>query len=409
MKKNKYILYTLIALFTLVFCLIECTGKGDFFIFFTASGDILKGEDVYQKSYVDGYHYYYSVFFGLILQMLAIFKFELAKFLWLLLNCVLFWHLFYLLSQHKLVRNLELKKQTIFLSLAFVFCFQFFRDNIHTSQITILILWTCVYGLICVFRGHGLKGAFLLALGINIKLMPIVFIPYLIYRGYFKEVFYVVLFLLVLLFFPSLVISNQQNILLLKSYWHIINPSNTNHVLDVDERSFHSLTTLLSTLFVENVPDKFALPLKRNIADVSLETLSKIILGVRLFLVALTLYFLKFSTLFKKQINNNSYLVEVSYLLLLIPLIFPHQQFYAFLFALPAMLLGLWFVFTKKITNYFFIGSLVFSILTFNIKFWLGQFNPYYEHYKLITYGALLLIPQLIYLRRIFNSNAILE
>jgi hypothetical protein len=34
-----------------------------------------------------------------------------------------------------------------------------------------------------------------------------------------------------------------------------------------------------------------------------------------------------------------------------------------------------------------------------NLKILLGEFNRYYEHYKILTYGALLLIPLLIWVR----------
>lgn len=386
--------------FTLVFCWIESAGNGDFLIFYTASNDLLNGENVYLKNYFDGYHYYYSLVFGLTLKLFTIFPFKIAKFLWLLLNCSLYWHLFYLLSKQNFIKQLEVKKQFIFMILCFVISFQFFRDNIHTSQITILILWCCIYGIVNIVTGKYIKGSILLAIGINIKLMPIVFLPYLIYRGYFKVSIYIILLCIVLLIAPSIFIGHEQNIVLLKTYWWLINPTKSNHVLDVDERSFHGLTTLLSTLFVKKVPDMYALPLKRNIADVSIETLSKIILITRLSLVLLTVYFLKLSTLFKKQTNNLNQFLEVSYILLLIPLIFPHQQHYAFLFAIPATLFTFWLVFTKQIVNKFIISGLIFSILCFNLKFWLGAFNPYYEHYKVITYGALLLIPQLIYLNK---------
>jgi hypothetical protein len=34
-----------------------------------------------------------------------------------------------------------------------------------------------------------------------------------------------------------------------------------------------------------------------------------------------------------------------------------------------------------------------------NLKILLGEFNRYYEHFKILTYGALLLIPLLAWVR----------
>jgi hypothetical protein len=42
-------------------------------------------------------------------------------------------------------------------------------------------------------------------------------------------------------------------------------------------------------------------------------------------------------------------------------------------------------------------GLLGIIYLSFNLKVLLGEFNPYYEHFKILTYGALLLVGLLFY------------
>jgi len=240
----------------------------------------------------------------------------------------------------------------------------------------------------------------LLAIGINIKLLPIVFLPYLFYKGYFKAFGFTLLFYLLSLIGPSVFIGHSYNITLLKSWLVLVNPSQQRHVLDVDERSFHGLSTLLSTLLIKNVPDIHALTLKRNIADLSVETLSKTLLVVRLTLVALTLYLMKWMPFVKSNLRNS--LIEVSYVLLSIPLIFPHQQHYAFIFIVPAFALVLYTlilnfektILFKKRTIIFL---LVLIYLFGNLKIVFGEYNVYYEHFKILTYGALLLVPLLFW------------
>ncbi len=396
--KNKFFLI-LSGIICFVYCYLEAEGKGDFYIFMSASGDLNRGKDIYHTSYTGGYNYFYSVSFALLLRLFYSLSFFWVKFYWLVLNIVLFFSLFNLLATSKIVGQLEEKKKNLFLGLVFLFSFRFFHENIHTSQITILILWCCIYGLYQVHKGNTLTGSLILAIGINIKLLPLVFLPYLLYRGFFKAFFATVLFYAVAMLLPSLIIGNAYNMALLKSWSELINPLQQRHVLDVDERSFHSLSTLLSTLLVKDVPDTFAMPLKRNIADISVHSLARVLLTVRLVLVALTLFFMRWKPFDKAQSLFNG-LVEISYILLLIPLIFPHQQHYAFLFIVPAFAAVMYFlVFNydkiSKMKKYVIIFFLALIYLTANLKILLGEYNGYYEHFKILTYAALLLIPML--------------
>jgi hypothetical protein len=179
---------------------------------------------------------------------------------------------------------------------------------------------------------------------------------------------------------------------------------NHEHILDTTETSFHSLTSLLATLLVKDCGDLHALPLKRNIADISIASLNIIINLVRGAFLLFSLYFLR-TRPFRNTAGTLQRLYEISYLCVIIPLLFPHQQHYAFVFIFPAstylLFYLLYFYFdkktrnsnknfkTKKITLIVF-----FSIVYFltNSHFILGQFNDIYDHYKTLTYGVLILI-----------------
>jgi hypothetical protein len=382
------------------YCLIEAQGPGDLLIFLSAAGDLAAHRDIDAVKYFDRYQYYYSVLFAILLQPMWHLSFDWEKFGWLLLNLALFVHLFYLFAQF-LSKRFDLRQARLVLIFTFAFSLRFLHKNLHASQITILIFWCCVTGLLQIFKGRELSGALLLAIGINIKLLPVVFIPYLLYRGFFKSTGYILLFYMVFLILPVFIIGYDYNGQLLASWFSRINPLNTQHIMDTDERSFHSLTTLITTLLVAHPPDPLAMQLRRNIADVSLPVLSAVILAVRIVLMMFTLYFLKARSIFRRGHYN---VVEISYLLLLIPLIFPHQQHYAFLFAVPAFAL----VVSKLVVDHQSMsrwavrvvsGILLLIFLCGNLKILLGEFNRYYEHYKILTYGALLLIPLLAWVR----------
>jgi hypothetical protein len=163
--------------------------------------------------------------------------------------------------------------------------------------------------------------------------------------------------------------------------------------------------------FVSHPPDPYALALKRNIADVPIETLKVILLLVRACLLSLTLVFLKWPP-FKKAVSSQQSFIEVAYILLVIPLIFPHQQHYAFLFSVPAFAFIVYYLFFfYNIISLLEKRILVFLViaiyLTANLSVLLGEFNKYYEHYKILTYGALLVIPLLLWINLKIQSRAL--
>lgn len=397
-KPYNLIVYCIAALALLAFLYIESQGKGDFYIFLSAAQDVFKGENIYDKLYNQWYHYFYSVFFAIVLHPLVYLPFQLSKFLWLSLNVFFVYRIFMIIKNLLPLHDFS-KKQLLFLRyMGFLFSLRFIYENLHHSQITILILFLSLQGLqLIVTNKQPLAGAALIALGINIKLLPIVLIPYLFYRRFFKAGFLTIGIYILLLFTPAIFIGWNNNTNLLCTWGQLINPVNKVHILDTEERSFHGLSTLLSTLLVEKVPDAFALPIKRNIADISIEQLSTVLNTVRLTLILLSLYFFR-SFPFKHALGLKHQFREISYLLLLVPLIFPHQQHYAFLFICPAFIFCLYYIIQNKnnISRgkfYFLTISCAVIYLVCNLKLILGEFNPYYEHFKILTYGALFLIP----------------
>lgn len=394
-----------------IYVLMESSNKGDLRIFLMASSDMPDQVNIFEKKYIDGYHYFYSTLFAMIIFPLTFLPEQLSNAIWIILNLFFVYQIFLIIKNLLPLFNLT-KKQLMFLRVCgFLFSLRFIYENIHSLQMTIVILYLTLQGLQWIFANKTIPGSLLLALGINIKLLPIVFIPYLIYRGFFKAASLSVLFYLLMLFTPGIIIGWEYNLSLLKTWAHLINPFNATHILDTEERSFHGLSTLLATLLVENANDVYALPLKRNIADISIANLSLILNLVRLTLIGFTLYFLR-SFPFKKPSGFIHRFREISYLLLVIPLIFPHQQHYAFLFICPAFVFCLHYLITNKnklslIKQRCIAISLTFIYFICNLKMILGAFNNYYEHYKILTYGAMLLIAILAICNPIEKENPI--
>lgn len=395
---KKYLLIVFASLALAIYVFIEAQGRGDLFIFLSASTDLFENENIFKNTYLDGYHYFYSVFFAILLKPFTYLPMWACNTLWLCANLFFVFRIFTLIKNllplHDFTKN-ELMALRIG---GFLFSLRFIHENLHCLQITILILYLTLQGMQLVFsnKPRPFWGALLIAFGINIKLLPLVLIPYLFYRGFFRAGFAIIGIYVGLLILPAAFIGWEQNQLLLSTWADLINPLRSNHVLDAEERSFHGLSTLFSTLFVENPGDSHALLIKRNIANISLEKLSFILNVARGILVLFTFYFLR-TLPFKTQVGLKHRFWELSYILLLIPLIFPHQQHYAFLFICPAFIFCLYYFIQNRKTLskgkfYFMLGSGILIYLVCNLKLILGNYNEYYEHFKILTYGALLLI-----------------
>jgi hypothetical protein len=394
----KYIKW-LLALTGLIYIGIEANNRNDFFIFLSASRDFFNGADIYTTSYVDGYHYFYSTFFCILLLPFTKMALYTANFLWLGFNLILLYRIFWLITGFLDLKNTAKKIQYLIIACSFIFVLRFIRDNFHVAQLTTFILFLTLEGIFQVQQGNKKTGAFLLALGINIKLLPLVLLPWLIWRKELEASAWCVFFYALLLFFPALITGNQHNLFLISEWWKLVNPMKPSHILDVEERSFHGLSTLLSTLLMEKVPDIYALPVKRNIANITEQQLGFVVNAVRLFFAAFTLYFTGLKP-FRTGFSKLKTYREIAYVTLVIPLLFPHQQHYAFLFVLPAAAYLFHYLFTNqtgisKLKKRTLLSMLLCSYLCFNLSILLGNFIPYYEHFKIVTYGALLMIPLL--------------
>ncbi len=392
------------AIIVLLIILLEAKERNDFDIFFAASKDLLQRKNIYAISYNDFYHYYYDVLFALLLVPFTFLPLYFVKILWLCANVFFVVRLWKILLQYLPIKDFNDKTIFVFNGLVFLFMLRFLRDNFHLAQLTIFILYLILEGLHLIQIHRKFSGALLIAFGINVKLLPLLMLPYLMYRNEWKAALYVVFCSIALLCIPILFVGLDFNKMLLLARWQLLNPNNANHILDTTERSFHSLTTLLSTLLVKDCGDVYALPIRRNIANISIEKLSMVINVVRFSFALFAIYFLQ-TFPFKNTDSNIQKLYELSYLCLATPLIFPHQQPYAFLFIFPAVVYLLFYIIqvyfnpeNQKLIPNFKIKKIVLLILLClvyfltNSHFILGVFNNYYNHFKTLTYGILLLV-----------------
>lgn len=413
---KKYWLHILLGIAVLGVILFEASGNGDFNIYLSASHDLLEHKNIYQIYYNEWFHYYYDVLFALILAPFSFLPVYWVKVGWLLLNVFFVYRIWKIITSWLTLETLTNKARIALTVISFVFALRFLRDNFHLAQVTIFILYTILEGLKLIFSGKKACGALLLAFGITVKLLPLVIIPYLLYRKEWRAAVFTIAFVVIILIVPAVFVGWEYNTFLLTERWHSINPNNKIHVLDTDERSFHSLSSLLATLLVENCGDEnHVLQIKRNIADISIDKLNMIINIFRLFFVGCTLFFLR-TRPFVKSPSNLQTLYELGYICTIIPLIFPHQQHYAFFFMFPAAVYLFYFLINNYYTNpktldttglkkrNRLVAYLSIVFLLTSSHFILGTFNDYYDHFKTLTYGVIFFLFVLF-----FNSPDKLE
>lgn len=401
MLKSPYLKYTLPVLL-LAYILLETRQHQDFDIFLLASKDFMQGGNIFVHHYEDGFRFFYSPLFAAVLIPFTFLPVYVARIIWLTLNVLAFVRMFKVIKSYLNFDAFSDKQKRWFDFLSVVFSAKLILDNFHNGQMTIFMLLFMLEGLRLINANKVLWGAALIALGINFKFLPLVLLPYLFYNKQLKACAFIVGWCMLFLFLPALVCGFEFNTVLLKDWLLAINPSNTAHLIDTDETTLNGLTTLIPTLLMDKVPDPHALMYKRNILNVGVSTVVATITVARLLLLCFVFYFLRRKP-FTPPKNKLQTLWELSYVFLLIPLIFPHQQHYAFLMMMPASMYVMYGLFvSKKHTHkmdWGLLSGLILIYLFTNAHLLLGEFREYYNHYKIITYGGLLMIVLLAILK----------
>jgi hypothetical protein len=212
----------------------------------------------------------------------------------------------------------------------------YLNDNIILGQITIVILWLTFEGLYQIsFRNKNAFGSLILAIGISIKIIPIIGLFYLVIKGKFKATVFCICFIISSLLLPSIFVGHTYNSKMLQNWAETVNPSSKNFVFENDD-GVHSLNALLPAYFYtfkDGYPPK--VKLKRQITSLSTETLAFIMQATRLILLFSFLILVYYQ--YKRKGTESIYFYwNLSYLALISTLIFPHQPYYAMLYFVPA-------------------------------------------------------------------------
>lgn len=396
---NKRVLFFL-GIAAAVLSFLSAADGGDFDVYLDAAAKLNAGANIYAPPFIRKLQYYYSVFFALLLAPFS-FNFFLTEFVWLLLSFFFLYRSWKLVLEYFDAGTLSARQYRVWTLLILALSLQFILYNVSMVQLTMFLLWAVLESVRLIKNGRSLAGGALLGLAINIKIMPVLILPYLFYRGYFKGLATALACFVLLLYLPSLFIGHGYNMFLLAQWWLVINPDNAEHLFETG-LGMHSLAALLPVYLMPTAGD---LPYPRNVLHLHPGDVGLIVNLSRFFLLGLSLLFLKWPP-FRPEKNALKSFWELSYFILLIPLLLPHQQKYAFLLALPMVAYILYFYIKtfqlektaayRLVFVFFALGMLLYSPLYGSSA--IGWFlYKWTQHYRFLSFSTLLLIPVALY------------
>ncbi len=394
-NRSNIVIVGVISILGIIGFIFEFSRVGDFKIFLDAGVMLKQHRNIYVYNEFSQFKYYYSPLFAVFLSFFSGIPQLVPILIWKALNLFFIYRIWTIIEREYLDYSNFTPRNRLWFQIA-VFTASLFLlfKTIHLAQMTLFMIFSIVEGLYRIqIKKQVFIGALLLAVSVNIKIMPVVIVPYLLYRKEIVSVVYFVAISMILLYLPILFIGIEYNQFLLSEWWKSINPFQTVHVLDVNERGFHSLSSLFAALFSAETGNQYNLDIRRNILDLGVKEIGLITNIARGILILFTLKVLNTKP-FEKSPGKIQSLWEISYIMLITPLIFPHQQVYGFLFSFPAGVYVIYYLFTRRKPARFSRQDalVILAFFIINLEMFFGFIREYLFHFKSLTYGILLLL-----------------
>jgi hypothetical protein len=398
MKTNKII--KVLILILAIFYAFKCAKNGhDFEVFVDAGSKIIHGQNIYAPPFAQGLQYYYSPLFALLLAPLSALPIMVSQLIWIFLSYFFLYRIWILSTSYFDVSKLTKKQQLIWLVIAAFLAIRFILIDIGFVQMTSFLLWATLQSMQLIKRGYYVWGASLLALAINIKLLPLAFLFYLVYRKETKAAFFTAVFYVIYLFLPALYLGWDKNISFIHNWFSVINPTNKEWTIEAEDGP-SSLVALIPVYITKTTG---VLTFKRNFLNLQFNQVLIVLNCIRAAFVALTLVFLNTRPFKEIKSSIRSYW-EMCYLFIVIPLIYPHQQQYAFLYIAPAFIYLSWyFVMNWEIikAKMSVLHWVILAVILFNFSPLIGRdviTSHFFEvllYLRILPMAVILLIPVL--------------
>lgn len=360
----------------------------DFDVFFHSGKRILNQENIYGEPHYINLKYFYSPLFSCLMALIQGIDLQVVKIFWFLLNSCLLFRIVRIM--YKQVFSTSNMKTPVFL-LTMLLTAKIVLINYTFNQITILILWTVLESYQQLKKGRLFWSVVILCIGINIKILPIVLVPYFLYiNGQpLKMLGLGILTLLVFTFLPALFIGFGYNNFLLQEWWNTLNPASSIHAVQVYEYGLLDAGAMISKYLSDK---KVYLEPVLNIASLSDASVFAITNALRVILLFMAVVF---ALRMKQSINGiQAHFLSMAMFMTLVPLCFPHQREYSYLFYLPMIAANLTFMFKFKqvIPILCFVSTALLGGLLTWVDFVGKPMVDVFVYYRLITLGMLLMM-----------------
>jgi hypothetical protein len=371
-----------------IFTLRTIITDNDFNVYFHAGLRWNQGENIYSEAHYRGLPYYYGPLFAMLMGLSNSWPLVVVKTGWYLLNLFFIGRCIVLLQK---LTPAHFTKYSPFVALIVGFlCFRQIQLNLLTGQVSFLILWCMIEGFYRIKKGDIWIAAVILAFGIHVKVIPIIMVPWLLYSRHFKAVFSTVFASIIFLIIPYFFVGFTYGNLLLVSWLHAINPFAAQHSVS-HVSGYLDIGALIYRYLASPLHESGSVPWE--IPTTSVRNLTSLVRAFFLFLSIRTLYSRWKGSMPLPTPDRDMFFIAG--LWGTVPLLFPHQRDYSFLYMLPCLI----------ITVVTYLGSaktpaLRYVILAIGILLWAPYINgEFYSLFwdqwnddKWITLGGMVLM-----------------
>ncbi len=396
------ILITLYSLWILSLLTRNYSGFDDFDIFYRSGTRLLNHENIYGEPHFLGmFKYYYSVFFACIMAAIQFLGPGPAKLIWFCINYAAMIRILFVIKAN-IFHDIPHSKLLVLVFL--MLSGKFVLHNYTSNQLTILILWIILEAYVQVKNGKVIVPAILLCIGINLKLLPLAVAPWLIFICVNKRKMLttISLGLLFLLFLPALFIGWDYNNMLTVQWLQTINPLSHFHVIQTSEGGLLDISSLgTKYLTSENVGGETPI----NILSLSTAWLFIVTNFARLILFGVVMMA---AVIIRRPIFGiHPHLLVLAAFMTLIPLCFPHQRLYSYLFILPmlAILMAITLNLGSKPEKLFFIVLSLFTGLLTWVDITGVAVVDFFNLYRLTTIGTSMMLVFYVYMLLKFGAG----
>ena len=250
LSKKEKVSWTIVFALLFLYVLIESRRGGDFVCYLDAAQKLLQGQNIYEPPFQTSRYLYHPLFATLLIPALWLPKY-LMVFLWNSFNLLLFVRVIFLLQTYFELR-LQSRNRNRLMWLMIVLCIpRFLQYNFMYGQMTVFLLWAMIEGVFLAARKRDVSSGALVGFAMVVKMIPIVLLPYFLFRRKTKA-FSVALLSGFVSFFLPMLITGYQKFWEIIHYWiYTLQPNSAELGADNQSHYPQNLSTLLFRVLTE--------------------------------------------------------------------------------------------------------------------------------------------------------------